>query len=68
MYSVTDRKSFSNIENWLKQINQRNVDDVSKVIVGNKVDCSEEERQVTKKEGEELASKYGIKHFETSAK
>lgn len=46
---MTDRKSFGNIENWLKQINQRNVDDVSKVIVGNKIDCTEEERQVTKK-------------------
>lgn len=68
MYSVTDRKSFGNIENWLKQINQRNVDEVSKVIVGNKVDCGEEERQVSKKEGEELAAKYGISHFETSAK
>ena len=37
---MTDRKTFNNIENWLKQINQHNAEDISKIIVGNKIDCS----------------------------
>ncbi len=52
----------------MKQISQHNAEDISKIIVGNKIDCSAEDRQVSKKEGEELAAKYGIKHMETSAK
>lgn len=36
--------------------------------MGNKIDCTPEERQVSKKEGEELAARYGLKHVETSAK
>lgn len=52
----------------MKQINQHSSEDISKIIVGNKIDCTPEERQVSKKEGEELAAKYGLKHVETSAK
>lgn len=68
MYSLTDRKTFNNIENWLKQINQHHPENISRIIVGNKADCSPAERQVTTEEGQQLASKYGIKHIETSAK
>ena len=52
----------------MKQINQHSSEDISKIIVGNKIDCTPEERQVSKKEGDELAAKYGLKHVETSAK
>jgi hypothetical protein len=39
-----------------------------KVIVGNKVDCKENERQVSFAEGTSLASKYGVQFVECSAK
>lgn len=42
VYSVTDRKSFNNIQSWLKQINEKHVEEVSKIIVGNKIDCGDE--------------------------
>lgn len=57
-----------NIENWLKQISQHHAENICKIIVGNKSDCSPSERQVTTEEGQELAKKFGIKHMETSAK
>ena len=39
-----------------------------KIIVGNKIDCKETERQVTYTEGSELANKYGVPFIECSAK
>lgn len=45
-YSVTDRKSFQDLENWIHQITESN-QSICKLIVGNKVDCSDKEREVT---------------------
>ena len=39
-----------------------------KVIVGNKVDCKEGERQVSFADGTALAKKYGVEFVECSAK
>lgn len=44
-YSVTDRKSFQDLENWIHQITESN-QSISKLIVGNKVDCNDKEREV----------------------
>lgn len=41
---------------------------MSKIIVGNKCDCKEKERQVSFSEASKLASSYGIELVETSAK
>jgi Ras-related protein Rab-8A len=68
VYSVTDRKSFNNLENWIKQINESQPESMCKVIVGNKVDCKETERQVSFQEGTSLANKYGVPFVECSAK
>lgn len=65
-YAVTDKKSFQNIENWLKQIQNNAAADVVIVLVGNK--CDLKEREVTTEEGNEVANKFGLKFFETSAK
>lgn len=56
------------MENWLKQINENQPENIPKIIIGNKCDCLEGERQVTCAEGEGLAKKYGLKFLETSAK
>lgn len=39
-----------------------------KIIVGNKSDCKESERQVSTEEGMNLAKKYGVDFVESSAK
>ena len=51
VYSVTDRKTFQNLESWLKQINDSQPEQITKIIVGNKSDCMDSERQVSKTEG-----------------
>lgn len=65
-YAVTDKKSFQNIENWLKQIQNNAAADVVIVLIGNK--CDLKEREVTPEEGKEMADKFSLKFFETSAK
>lgn len=60
VYAVNDRKTFNSMENWLKQINESQPETISKVIVGNKADVPDSERQVSKAEGEALAKKYGV--------
>lgn len=65
-YSIADRKSFQNVENWLKQIQIHASADVNVVLVGNKCDLTE--RDVTTIEGQQLAQKHSLQFFETSAK
>ena len=65
-YSIIDRKSFQNVENWLKQIQINAAADVIVVLVGNKCDLGE--REITIAEGQQLAKKHSLEFFETSAK
>ena len=68
VYDITDKKSFLNVDDWFEEIKEYcDMDDISVVLVGNKVDL-EGERQVTYEEGKEMADKYGVKFFETSVK
>ncbi len=59
--------SFDSIDNWIKQINENSQLNISKILVGNKCD-KEKERVIKREDAEELAKKYDIKYFETSAK
>ena len=69
IYAINDRKSFENIEEWLKEVEEKkNTNNkVPLVLIGNKIDL-ENERVVSKEEGEKLAEKYNIEFFECSAK
>eukprot|EP01060_Flectonema_neradi_P040154 TRINITY_DN905_c0_g1_i1.p1 TRINITY_DN905_c0_g1~~TRINITY_DN905_c0_g1_i1.p1 ORF type:complete len:363 (+),score=69.30 TRINITY_DN905_c0_g1_i1:98-1186(+) len=74
VYSVDDRDSFQEVENRRNEVLLARGDDalVPMILVGNKCDLNEQ-RQVTKEEGERLAKTwYGndvsIPFFETSAK
>lgn len=67
VYDVSDRDSFENIAHWVRQIRENADDRVKLVLVGNKCD-RDESRVVDTKEGEELAKRYGVSFFETSAK
>ena len=65
-YDITDRNSFLNIRNWIKQIEANTPTNVCKVLVGNK--CDKSDRVITEKEGKMLADEFGMRFFETSAK
>ena len=69
VYDVSDRKSFENVKKWMKQISDYCTDKAEVCLVANKCDkIDNNQRKVTKLEGETLAAMYGIKYIETSAK
>lgn len=65
-YSINDRNSFNNINNWMKQINEHALDHVCLLLVGNKKDVKD--RVIDESEGKALADSYNIPFMETSAK
>ncbi|XP_017563836.1 ras-related protein Rab-8B-like [Pygocentrus nattereri] len=67
VYDITSEKSFENIKNWIRNIEEHASSDVERMILGNKCDMNDR-RQVSKERGEKLAIDYGIKFLETSAK
>ena len=70
VYSITSPESFDEIETFIQRVERvkdRSIEGIG-VLIGNKVDLEEEHRQVSKEKGEELAKRYGIPFFETSAK
>ncbi len=67
MYDITNRVSFENINKWLYLLSQ-NVSDKAKILVGSKLDLSEEKRILTEEEGQNLADKNNMPFYETSSK
>lgn len=45
MYDITDEKSFENIKNWIRNIEENASADVEKMLLGNKCELNEK-RQV----------------------
>ena len=67
MFEVINKESFKNVKSWLDLLKNEVSEKVSIILVGNKIDL-ENKREVSKEEGEEMAKKYGLSYFETSAK
>ena len=68
VYDITRPDSFGNLKFWLRQIQDRGPVDVENImILGNKCDM-EEQRQISKEQGEAFAQKNGLSFLETSAK
>ena len=67
VYDCTDQKSFDTINYWMKSLDENAPKNVVRILVGNK--CDQDEIKVISTEtGQELADKYKIPFFETSAK
>ena len=63
---ITNRESFKNIKNWIKDAD--NVDkDIKGIIIGNKIDL-DNERVVSVEDLEEIGKKYNMPFIEASAK
>ncbi|KAG8036556.1 hypothetical protein G9C98_003878 [Cotesia typhae] len=58
VYDVTNEKSFENIKNWIRNIEENASADVEKMLLGNKCELTDR-RQVSKERGEQLAVEYG---------
>ena len=67
VYDISNRKSFQNIENWIKDCVNLAPKTVLLVLIGNKTDL-EEKREVSYEEGEKFAEENNLLFFETSAK
>ena len=66
VYDVTNKESFVNIKNWIKDT--ENIDkEIKGLIIGNKIDL-EEERKISLEDLEEIGQKYNKPFIETSAK
>lgn len=67
VYDVTDAESFTNVQQWLLEINRYSSENVTKILVGNKSDL-EHRRVVSTFSGQEYAESLNIDFIETSAK
>ena len=67
VYDITNLKSFENIINWINNIESNSNDQVKIILLGNKFDIGNK-RIVETLQGKNLAKKYNIDFFETSAK
>ncbi|KAG9341157.1 hypothetical protein JZ751_019596 [Albula glossodonta] len=67
LFDLTNEQSFLNVRNWMSQLQMHAYcENPDIVLCGNKWDL-EDQRVVKEEEAHELAAKYGIPYFETSA-
>jgi Ras-related protein Rab-1A len=67
VFDVTDPDSFTNVQQWLDEINRYSCESVCKILVGNKSDLTNR-RIVSTFSGQEYAESLGMEYIETSAK
>ena len=67
IYDVTNTKSWSNVRNWVRNIESNAPQTVNRMLIGNKCDMTSS-RQVTTAQGETLAREYGMRFLETSSR
>ncbi|XP_065564983.1 ras-related protein M-Ras-like isoform X2 [Artemia franciscana] len=68
VYSVTDKQSFDNIDQFRTQVQRvKDRDSVPMLLVANKIDLVHM-RRITEEQGREAASRLNIPYMETSAK
>lgn len=67
VFDITDRDSFEHIKTWMDEIHQYAKENVLLFLVGNKSDL-EENRAISYKEAQGLATSLDMIFFETSAK
>lgn len=65
-YDVTNKESFLHLERWIQDAKDNSNESLISIILGNKIDLAS--REVTFEQGQELADKYQMLFFETSAK
>jgi Ras-related protein Rab-2A len=61
------RETFEHLQSWLEDCRKYSSPNIVIILVGNKTDL-ENQRQVTREEGETFAKKNGLYFMETSAK
>lgn len=69
VYDISDRRTFTNIEYWVKSIKEKASPDVQVALIGNKMDMRSVAGSdcVAFAEGKKAADKYKVMYVETSA-
>ena len=67
MFDLTNETSFQNVAKWIQQIKSNAHENALITLIGNKSDMVHR-RVVDRSRAEELAKKFNIPYFETSAK
>ena len=67
VYDITNKKSFDNVQNWIKDVITNSPKTVLIILIWNKIDLIDK-RQVSFDDGQEFAINQGIIFMETSAK
>ena len=67
IYDVTDQACFSNVKQWLQELDRYAPDNVKKLLVGNKCDLTTK-REVEFDTAKQFADEHKIPFLETSAK
>ena len=68
VYDISNVDTFKNVKMWITECERYAATNVKIIIVGNKSDISENNRQVQYSTGLDFANCYGYKFLETSAK
>ena len=66
VYDITNQNSFENLERWMKEIQNNCGNDVSIILVGNKMDLKHL-RSISEKDGNDFANSNNCLFIETSA-
>eukprot|EP01006_Ploeotia_vitrea_P053368 TRINITY_DN67780_c6_g5_i1.p1 TRINITY_DN67780_c6_g5~~TRINITY_DN67780_c6_g5_i1.p1 ORF type:complete len:224 (+),score=1.36 TRINITY_DN67780_c6_g5_i1:23-673(+) len=67
VYDITRRETFQSLTSWLEDCQANSHANMTIMLIGNKSDL-EDQRQVSRAEGEEFAKEHGLIFMETSAK
>ena len=66
VYDITQKNTFESLEKWVNDLKSAGDPKITIILIGNKSDL-EENRQVSKEQGEEKAKSFGCAFLETSA-
>lgn len=68
-FDITNRDTFSNLDNYLSAIREKAKKSVKIILIGNKSDCSDSERKVSDAEAQKYAEDNSfLRYYATSAK
>jgi len=67
VFDVTARKSFTDIQKWLKSLKEHTEPGIPRIIIANKCDVGGDKRVVSEKEARDFARKINVPYYETSA-
>eukprot|EP00298_Acanthocystis_sp_HF-20_P004084 c14424_g1_i2.p1 GENE.c14424_g1_i2~~c14424_g1_i2.p1 ORF type:complete len:214 (+),score=83.52 c14424_g1_i2:648-1289(+) len=68
VYDITRRTTFNHVSSWLEDARQNTGPNTVILLIGNKLDLAENEREVTYEEAKKFADENGLLFLETSAK